>query len=259
MLRRSAAAEFACEIASPRALFFWPGHPAVRRAESTEVPGDGRGDRASVNALGRRFDVGTGPPRSPSYRDRSGGDMNILQRLLRLLLGEKPQAEGPSEGVSTVVPPRLSRREWAAATPSPTDSPPATPSPPAPKVQASLGLEASAYLPITRQELKASAHGSVAGRSILSNAAPHCRHAVVVNMDLKGFFPSIGFPRVRSVFQRLGYSPAVALILALLCTECPRRTVVYDGVTYHVATGPRGLPRGLVPVPASPTRSRTAR
>ncbi len=88
------------------------------------------------------------------------------------------------------------------------------------------------------------AHGFVPGRSILSNAQGHCRRAIVVNMDLEGFFPSIGFPRVRGVFQRAGYSPAVATILALLCTECPRKTVVYQGKTYHVATGPRGLPQG---------------
>jgi retron-type reverse transcriptase len=102
---------------------------------------------------------------------------------------------------------------------------------------------------IRKLPVEAPAHGFVAGRSIVSNAAPHCRHAVVVNMDLEGFFPSIGFPRVRSVFQRLGYSPAVATILALLCTECPRRTVVYDGTTYHVATGPRGLPQGACTSP----------
>jgi retron-type reverse transcriptase len=94
------------------------------------------------------------------------------------------------------------------------------------------------------------AHGFVTGRSILSNASPHCRKRLVVNMDLEGFFPSIGFRRVRSVFQRLGYSPAVATILALLCTECPRRSVVYDGVTYHVATGSRGLPQGACTSPA---------
>jgi retron-type reverse transcriptase len=88
------------------------------------------------------------------------------------------------------------------------------------------------------------AHGFIAGRSIVSNARPHCRRAIVVNMDLESFFPSIGFPRVRSVFQRAGYSPAVATILALLCTECPRRTLVYEGATYHAATGPRGLPQG---------------
>ena len=62
--------------------------------------------------------------------------------------------------------------------------------------------------------------------------------------------PASPFPRIRSVFQRLGYSPAVATILALLCTECPRRPVVYDGKTYHVATGPRGLPQGACTSPA---------
>jgi RNA-directed DNA polymerase len=94
------------------------------------------------------------------------------------------------------------------------------------------------------------AHGFVAGRSILTNAAPHCRRAVVVNLDLEGFFPSVGWPRVRSVFQRLGYSPAVATILALICTECPRRAVTYDGVPYLVATGPRGLPQGACTSPS---------
>ncbi len=93
------------------------------------------------------------------------------------------------------------------------------------------------------------AHGFVTGRSIVSNASQHCGRAVVLNMDLEGFFPSIGWPRVRRVFERLGYSPAVALILALLCTECPRRKVIYDGVTYHVATGPRGLPQGACTSP----------
>lgn len=94
------------------------------------------------------------------------------------------------------------------------------------------------------------AHGFVAGRSIATNAAPHAGKALVVNLDLKDFFPSIGFPRVRSVFRRAGFSPAVATILALLCTECPRRDVLYDGRPYHVATGPRGLPQGACTSPA---------
>lgn len=94
------------------------------------------------------------------------------------------------------------------------------------------------------------AHGFVAGRSIVTNASPHTGRAVVVNMDLEGFFPTIAFPRVRSVFHRLGYSPAVATILALLCTECPRRKVEYSGQTLFVATGPRGLPQGACTSPA---------
>jgi retron-type reverse transcriptase len=93
------------------------------------------------------------------------------------------------------------------------------------------------------------AHGFVPGRSTLTNAGPHAGRSVVVNLDLSDFFPSITFPRVRSVFHRAGYSPAVATVLALLCTECPRKTVQYDGTTYHVAVGPRGLPQGACTSP----------
>jgi retron-type reverse transcriptase len=93
------------------------------------------------------------------------------------------------------------------------------------------------------------AHGFLPGRSIVTNARPHAGRAVVVNLDLEDFFPSITFPRVRSVFQRVGYSPAVATILALLCTECPRKPVEYAGQTYHVAVGSRGLPQGACTSP----------
>jgi retron-type reverse transcriptase len=103
---------------------------------------------------------------------------------------------------------------------------------------------------LDRLPVSESAQGFIAGRSILTNARQHTSRAVVLNMDLESFFPTITFPRVRSVFQRLGYSPAVATILALLCTECPRRLVVYDGKPYHVATGPRGLPQGACTSPA---------
>lgn len=94
------------------------------------------------------------------------------------------------------------------------------------------------------------AHGFVPGRSIVSNARPHAGRAVLVNFDLADFFPSVIFVRVRSVFQRLGYSGAVATLMALLCTECPRREVRYDGKTYFVATAPRGLPQGACTSPA---------
>jgi RNA-directed DNA polymerase len=103
---------------------------------------------------------------------------------------------------------------------------------------------------LSKLPVESPAHGFTAGKSILTNAQPHVRKAVVVNMDLEGFFPNITFPRVRSVFHRLGYSPAVATILALLCTECPRKQVAYDGKIYHVAIGPRGLPQGACTSPA---------
>src|SRR4029079_11661853 len=94
------------------------------------------------------------------------------------------------------------------------------------------------------------AHGFVPGRSTMSNAVPHVRRDVVVNADLKEFFPTISFPRVKGVFQELGYSPAVATILALLCTESPRREVTYAGRVWQVAIGPRALPQGACTSPA---------
>ena len=94
------------------------------------------------------------------------------------------------------------------------------------------------------------AHGFVAGRSIATNAAPHVGATVVVNSDLEDFFPSITFARVDGLFRAIGYSPAVATILALLCTECPRRKLTFRDTIYYAATGTRGLPQGACTSPA---------
>jgi RNA-directed DNA polymerase len=103
---------------------------------------------------------------------------------------------------------------------------------------------------LDRLPLHDAAHGFVAGRGTMSNAVPHVRRDVVVNADLKEFFPTITFPRVKGIFQELGYSPAVATILALLCTESPRQRVTYAGRELHVAAGPRALPQGACTSPA---------
>ena len=95
-----------------------------------------------------------------------------------------------------------------------------------------------------------SAHGFVKDRSILTNARPHVASAVVINCDLTDFFPSITVHRVIGLFRQIGYSPAVATILALIATDCPRRKVLYNGKPWHVATGPRGLPQGACTSPA---------
>ena len=94
------------------------------------------------------------------------------------------------------------------------------------------------------------AHGFVKGRSIRTNAHLHVGQHVVVNVDLENFFPTITFNRVRGAFEHLGYSPAVATILALLTTESPRREVEYAGSRFHVAIGPRALPQGACTSPA---------
>lgn len=92
-------------------------------------------------------------------------------------------------------------------------------------------------------------HGFLPGRSILTNAAPHVGQDVVINLDLKDFFPSIGMRRVRGVFRQLGYSSQVASLLALVCTEAPTDEVQLDGQRYFVARGERVLPQGA---PTSP-------
>jgi retron-type reverse transcriptase len=100
-------------------------------------------------------------------------------------------------------------------------------------------------LPVT-----AAAHGFVPDRSVVTNARAHVGRDVVVNCDLKDFFPTITFPRVRGVFEAIGYSPAVATVLALLCTEAPRSRVEMEGRSYWVAVGPRALPQGAPTSPA---------
>jgi retron-type reverse transcriptase len=102
---------------------------------------------------------------------------------------------------------------------------------------------------LEKVELHNSAHGFCAGRSIVSNAKPHVGAEVVINLDLKDFFPSIAYKRVKGLFKSLGYSEAAATIFGLLCTEPEVKVVALDGRTYYVATGERHLPQGA---PTSP-------
>jgi RNA-directed DNA polymerase len=103
---------------------------------------------------------------------------------------------------------------------------------------------------LARLEVEPHAHGFVPGRSIVSNAGPHTGKAVVVNLDLKEFFPSVTFRRVKGLFQALGYSEHVATVLGLLCTEPPRVEAEVDGKVYYVSLGQRVLPQGACTSPA---------
>lgn len=88
------------------------------------------------------------------------------------------------------------------------------------------------------------------GTSIVDNAAPHLNSAIVVRFDLKDFFPSISFRRVRGYFERLGFNPGIATILGLMCTDAPRVKVDLAGETRFVAMGERSLPQGACTSPA---------
>ncbi|MEO0600137.1 MAG: reverse transcriptase family protein [Myxococcota bacterium] len=93
------------------------------------------------------------------------------------------------------------------------------------------------------------AHGFVAGRSIVTNAAAHVGRAVVLNLDLRNFFPTLSYPRVYGLFASLGYSREASTLLSLLCTEPEVDEVELDGRTWYVHASERHLPQGS---PCSP-------
>lgn len=93
-------------------------------------------------------------------------------------------------------------------------------------------------------------HGFRRGRSIITNARPHVGAAVVINLDLKDFFPSINYKRIKGIFQTLGYSEAIATVLGLVCTESDMAEGFHNGKTYFVALGDRHLPQGAPTSPA---------
>jgi RNA-directed DNA polymerase len=96
------------------------------------------------------------------------------------------------------------------------------------------------------------AHGFIKERSIVTNAAPHLKKDIVINVDLKDFFPTINYKRVKGLFHTFGYSEQIATILALICTQPETEEVEMDGVRYYVQQGNRYLPQGS---PASPAIS----
>lgn len=68
-------------------------------------------------------------------------------------------------------------------------------------------------------KVRPSVHGFIPGRSIVTNSLLHVRKRYVLNIDLKDFFPTINFGRVRGLFMAPPYNrnPEVATILAQIC------------------------------------------
>ena len=102
---------------------------------------------------------------------------------------------------------------------------------------------------VERLLVHGAAHGFLPGRSIVTNAAVHTDSRIVLRMDVKDFFPTVTYPRVRGIFRQAGYREQIATLLALLCTEPPREVVDDDGTIMYVSLGPRCLPQGA---PTSP-------
>jgi hypothetical protein len=96
----------------------------------------------------------------------------------------------------------------------------------------------------------ASAHGFLSARSILSNAKVHAGADVIVKVDVKDFFPTVTWRRVKGLFRKAGLTEATSTLLAMVCTESPRDVVEFRGRTLFVANGPRALPQGAPTSPA---------
>lgn len=65
------------------------------------------------------------------------------------------------------------------------------------------------------------AQGFLKGRSVCTNAEGHIGQHLVFNVDLKDFFPSINFGRVRGLFMKppFGMGAGAASVLAQICTD----------------------------------------
>jgi len=97
------------------------------------------------------------------------------------------------------------------------------------------------------------AHGFRKGRSILSFVEPHCARDLVVRMDLRHFFPSVGAARVAATFRALGYPRGAASLLAsLLTTRTPDAVLEGGGLDPGALARlrRRHLPQGAPTSPA---------
>lgn len=103
---------------------------------------------------------------------------------------------------------------------------------------------------INQMPVSEHAHGFRTGRSTKTNAEPHVGHKIVIRIDLKNFFPTVTFGRVRGFLISLGYGFPVATALACLMTEAERQPVeLEDGTLVHVPVTQRHCVQGA---PTSP-------
>lgn len=94
------------------------------------------------------------------------------------------------------------------------------------------------------------ANGFLKNTSVLTGANKHfTKTKLLINMDIKDFFPTIDFKRVLGMFKSFGYSSYVSSLLAILCTYCERTEIKIKDEIKYVRTSKRILPQGA---PSSP-------
>lgn len=63
-----------------------------------------------------------------------------------------------------------------------------------------------------------SMHGSIVGRSQLTNAQIHVGKAVVICVDIRDFFPNIHHTKIASIFEKIGFDSKYSKLLTKLTT-----------------------------------------
>ncbi len=107
-----------------------------------------------------------------------------------------------------------------------------TPAPRLQELQRRIGRRVLARIPVHD-----AAHGYVRGRSPVTLAVGHAGRAMVVRVDLEGFFAHVTGERVAGFLRTAGYPPAVAAAIAgLLVTATP-------GAVLRAAPGAASEPR----------------
>lgn len=99
---------------------------------------------------------------------------------------------------------------------------------------------------LTKVPVHDAAHGFVIGRSTVTNATLHVGARLLLKTDIREFFPTIHYWRVRGMFGTFGYDERVAGALASLCTRRP----VVDREGERVVVWPGLLPQGAPTSPA---------
>lgn len=122
----------------------------------------------------------------------------------------------------------------------------------APKRELKLAQRWSLRNVFEKLPVHGAAHGFLPDRSVVSNANPHAGAHTILKLDIKDFFPTITWKRVKGMLRKAGLREQVATLLSLVVTESPRQAVEFRGKTLYVATGTRALPQGS---PASPAIS----
>lgn len=70
---------------------------------------------------------------------------------------------------------------------------------------------------LSGQPMRSCVVGFLKGKSIFDNGRPHAEGKNLMVVDIAGFFPSVGMPRVADVFEDLGFPDGVSHQLARLC------------------------------------------